>query len=69
MTHPTRSQLPEHVETQRRLFENSSPGCVLSGRTAYCPTCATRRPAVDLPSTGVVSCLTCGTEYSARARA
>lgn len=61
---PPRGQVAQHIETQRRLFDSSGPGCVLSGRTAYCPTCDARRPAVDLTSPGVVRCLTCGSEYS-----
>lgn len=62
MRHPTAPQVREHVALQQRLFR-SVGGCVLTGRSAECPTCKARRTVYDLPSTGVVGCATCGTEF------
>lgn len=69
MTPSSSGLVARHINTQRHQFTRSGPGCVLTGRTAMCPTCDTRRPALDLSSKGVVRCLTCGSEYSREVRA
>ncbi len=54
------------IRAQERQFRASVGGCGVTGRKAHCPTCDTSRTVYDLPSTGVVGCSMCGTEFSVR---